>query len=64
LFVGGIGRTDLPGASHTLFMRSLREKLLVLPDETKVWPGHDYGPNPSSTIGLEKLANQWLRQMT
>lgn len=64
LFVGGIGRTDLPGASHTLFMRSLQEKLLTLPDETKVWPGHDYGPNPSSTIGLEKLANQWLRQMT
>lgn len=63
LFVGGIGRTDLPGASQAVFMRSLQEKLLTLPDETKVWPGHNYGPNPSSTIGLEKLANPWLRQM-
>jgi len=63
LFVGGIGRTDLPGADHHLFMKSIKEKLLILPEETVVWPGHDYGPNPSSTIGLEKIANPWLRQM-
>lgn len=63
LFVGGIGRTDLPGSDHNLFMTSIREKLLSLPEETVVWPGHDYGPNPSSTIGLEKIANPWLRQM-
>jgi len=63
LFVGGIGRTDLPGSDHVQFIASLREKLLTLPDETVVWPGHDYGPNPSSTIGLEKVANPWIRQM-
>ncbi len=60
LFVGGIGRTDLPGASHSQFMKSIKEKLLNLPDETIVWPGHDYGPSPSSTIGLEKRSNPWL----
>lgn len=63
LFVGGIGRTDLPYSSHTQFMLSLREKLLTLPDETVVWPGHDYGPAPSSTIGLEKKLNPWLRSL-
>jgi glyoxylase-like metal-dependent hydrolase (beta-lactamase superfamily II) len=63
LFVGGIGRTDLPGASGRQFMTSIREKLLTLPDETIVWPGHDYGPNPSSTIGLEKIANPFVRQL-
>lgn len=63
LFVGGIGRTDLPGADHQQFMTSIREKLLTLPDETIVWPGHDYGPKPSSTIGIEKIANPWIRQI-
>jgi glyoxylase-like metal-dependent hydrolase (beta-lactamase superfamily II) len=61
LFVGGIGRTDLPGASHNQFMTSIREKLLTLPDETIVWPGHDYGPVPSATIEQEKKLNPWLR---
>ena len=61
LFVGGIGRTDLPGASHNQFMTSIREKLLTQPDETIVWPGHDYGPVPSSTIEQEKKLNPWLR---
>jgi hydroxyacylglutathione hydrolase len=61
LFVGGIGRTDLPGASHQQFMKSIRDKLLTLPDATIVWPGHDYGPVPSSTIEQEKKLNPWLR---
>ena len=63
LFVGNIGRTDLPGADMHQFVTSIREKLMTLPDETIVWPGHDYGPNPSSTIGLEKVANQNVRMM-
>jgi len=62
LFVGGIGRTDIPGASHEQFMTALRGKLMTLPDETIVWPGHDYGPVPSSTIELEKKLNPWLRR--
>jgi len=61
LFVGGIGRTDLPGSSHQQFMASIREKLLTLPEATIVWPGHDYGPVPSSTIEMEKKLNPWLR---
>ncbi|MCX6580592.1 MAG: MBL fold metallo-hydrolase [Candidatus Aminicenantes bacterium] len=63
LFVGGIGRTDLPGSDHRQFMNAIRDKLAALPDETIVWPGHDYGPRPSSTIGLEKIANPWVRQL-
>jgi hydroxyacylglutathione hydrolase len=60
LFVGAIGRTDLPGASMNQFMASIREKLLSLPDDTIVWPGHDYGSRPSSTIDFEKRTNPWL----
>ena len=60
LFVGGIGRTDLPGASLTQFMNSINKKLLTLPTETIVWPGHDYGDKPSSTIGIEKWSNPFL----
>jgi hydroxyacylglutathione hydrolase len=60
LFVGGIGRTDLPGASMAQFMDSIRKRLLTLPIETIVWPGHDYGDRPSSTIGIEKWSNPFL----
>ncbi|MBN2034354.1 MAG: MBL fold metallo-hydrolase [Deltaproteobacteria bacterium] len=62
LFVGAIGRTDLPGSSYDQFMRSIRERLLVLPPETVVWPGHDYGSRPASTIGHEKAENPWLTE--
>lgn len=61
LFVGGVGRTDLPGGSWTVMSRSIREKLLVLPDETVVLPGHHYGSSPRSTIGQEKKTNAFLR---
>ena len=60
LFVGGIGRTDLPGASTQQFMASIRERLLSLPGETVVWPGHDYGPAPSSILANEARTNPWL----
>jgi hydroxyacylglutathione hydrolase len=61
LFVGGIGRTDLPGSSHEEFMKSIQERLMSLPPETIVWPGHDYGHMPRSTIGYEKATNPWLQ---
>ncbi len=61
LFVGGIGRTDLPGSSEKQFFRSIKEKLLNLPDDTIVWPGHDYGVKPRSTIGWEKSMNPWVQ---
>ena len=60
LFVGGIGRTDLPGASMEDFMKAIKERLLNLPGDTVVWPGHDYGFRPSSTIEAEKKTNPWL----
>jgi hydroxyacylglutathione hydrolase len=60
LFVGAIGRTDLPGASYEDFMDSINRKLMTLPEETIVWPGHDYGISPTSTIGREKMTNPFL----
>lgn len=61
LFVGAVGRTDLPGGSENVLKRSLKERLAVLPDETMVLPGHDYGDTPTSTIGHEKLYNPYLK---
>ncbi len=56
LFVGDSGRTDLPGGHRPTLGASIR-KLMELPDETIVWPGHDYGVSSSSTIGNEKRTN-------
>jgi glyoxylase-like metal-dependent hydrolase (beta-lactamase superfamily II) len=41
-------------------MTAIRERLLTLPGETIVWPGHDYGMRPSSTIDNERKTNPWL----
>ena len=60
LFVGGIGRTDLPGASMSQFMKAIKERILTLPRETIIWPGHDYGVRPSSTVGNEMATNPSL----
>ncbi|KJS02929.1 MAG: lactamase [Desulfobulbaceae bacterium BRH_c16a] len=59
LFVGGLGRTDFPGGSHEELLRSIRTRLLVLPPETVVWPGHGYGGS-RSTIGEEMRTNPFL----
>ncbi len=56
LFQGSIGRTDLPGGDFDQLMRSIRESLLTLPDDTAVYPGH----GPSTTIGEEKQFNPFL----
>ncbi len=61
LFVGGVGRTDLPGGSWRVLLKSIQEKLLCLPDETLVLPGHNYGSTRTSTIGKEKKMNAFLR---
>jgi hydroxyacylglutathione hydrolase len=61
LFVGGLGRTDLPGGSWEVMLNSIRTKLLTLPDETIVYPGHNYGPSPQSTIKHERLFNPFLK---
>lgn len=61
LFVGAVGRTDLPGGSVNSLLASIREKIYILPGDTIVWPGHDYGPFPSSTVEQEKNTNPFTR---
>lgn len=56
LFVGDSGRTDLAGGDRSTLGKSIR-RLMELPEETVVWPGHDYGPTRSSTLGWEKRNN-------
>jgi glyoxylase-like metal-dependent hydrolase (beta-lactamase superfamily II) len=56
LFAGSIGRTDLPGGSAAAMEKSLREKVLPLPDELQVLPGH----GPETSIGRERKYNQFL----
>lgn len=60
LFVGAVGRTDLPGGAMEVLLRSIKERIATLPDETIVWPGHDYGERPTSTIALEKQHNPYI----
>jgi glyoxylase-like metal-dependent hydrolase (beta-lactamase superfamily II) len=57
LFAGSIGRTDLPGGNYEQIIDSIHTRLLALPDETKVVPGH----GPASTIGAERRSNPFLR---
>jgi hydroxyacylglutathione hydrolase len=61
LFVGECGRTDLPGGSSEQLYDSLFDKLMKLPDDVEVYPGHDYGPKPHSTIAYEKAHNYVLK---
>lgn len=56
IFAGSIGRTDLPGGSAEELLTSIREKLLALPDETVLYPGH----GPATTIGHERRHNPFL----
>ena len=56
LFNYGIGRTDFPGCSHEQLIDSIQNKLMTLPDETVVYPGH----GPSTTIGTERQTNPFL----
>jgi glyoxylase-like metal-dependent hydrolase (beta-lactamase superfamily II) len=57
LFYHSIGRTDFPGASNALLVKSIKEKLLKLSDDTVIYPGH----GPSSTIGEERINNSFLQ---
>ena len=57
LFNYGIGRTDLPGGSYSQLMNSIHTKLMILPDNTIVYPGH----GPDTTIGTERRGNPFLR---
>ena len=57
LFAGSVGRTDLFGGDMEVLVRSINERLLTLPDETRVYPGH----GPRTTIGDERAYNPFLR---
>jgi len=72
LFVGGCGRVDLPGSDPEEMYRSLTQRLSRLSDDVALYPGHDYGGRPASTLGDERRSNyslkaptleQWLRMM-
>ena len=54
LFTEGMGRTDLPGGSYKKIMHSIMNKILTLPDNTVIWPGHNYGRFPKSTVAEQK----------
>ncbi|WP_456431044.1 MBL fold metallo-hydrolase [Thermosulfuriphilus sp.] len=60
LFVGAVGRTDLPGGNFETLLRSIKEKILPLPAETVIHPGHDYGEAPTSTLAREKKTNPYI----
>jgi len=57
LFAGSIGRTDLPGGNSAQIIDSIESRLMALPDETRVLPGH----GPMTTIGVERRSNPFLR---
>ncbi len=59
LFAGSIGRTDLPGGDFDTLMESMRTKILPLPDDTKVLPGH----GPATTVGRERTRNPFIRDL-
>ncbi len=56
LFACGIGRTDVPGGDSALLIRNIHEQLLVLPDATRILPGH----GPETTVGVERQTNPFL----
>jgi hydroxyacylglutathione hydrolase len=59
LFAGSIGRTDLPGGDHPTMLRSLTTKVLPLPDDVVVLPGH----GEQTSIGRERVTNPYLREL-
>ena len=60
LFVGAVGRTDLPGGSFKQLIKSLQHLVKTLPPDTVVWPGHDYGDQPRSTLRREAETNPYI----
>lgn len=56
IFQGSVGRTDLPGGNHTQLIRSIKSRILSLPDDVRIFPGH----GPSTTIAYEKSHNPYV----
>ncbi|MET0502259.1 MAG: MBL fold metallo-hydrolase [Candidatus Binatia bacterium] len=61
LFIGSCGRVDLPGSNPEQMYYSLTQKLMALPDDTILFPGHNYSDEPTSTIGKQKQSNPYLQ---
>lgn len=57
IFSGSVGRTDFPDGNAKLLIDGIREKILVLPEQTVLYPGH----GPKTTVRIEKVSNPWLR---
>ena len=61
LFIGSCGRVDLPGSDPEQMYYSLTQKLMALPDETILFPGHNYSNEPTSTLGQQKQRNPYFQ---
>ena len=61
LFIGSCGRVDFPGSSPEDMYFSLTQKLMRLPDDTMLFPGHNYAPETTSTLGQQKRSNPYLQ---
>jgi hydroxyacylglutathione hydrolase len=61
LFIGSCGRVDLPGSNPEQMYYSLTQKLMALPDETILFPGHNYATQSEATLGEQKKTNPYLR---
>jgi glyoxylase-like metal-dependent hydrolase (beta-lactamase superfamily II) len=57
IFQSSIGRTDLPGGDHAQLLQTIRDKVLTLPDDTKIYPGH----MGITTVGRERVGNPFLQ---
>ena len=61
LFIDGCGRCDLPDSDVHAMYQSIHNRLMKLPDETVIYPGHDYGPRPNDTLRNQKQSNRFMR---
>jgi hydroxyacylglutathione hydrolase len=60
LFVDDAGRTDLAGGSLEQLVSSIQQKILVLPNDTVIYPGHDYGDTPTATLAEQRVTNPYI----
>jgi hydroxyacylglutathione hydrolase len=61
MFIDACGRVDFPGGNAEQMYYSLTQKLMALPDDTILFPGHNYAPKPHATIGEQKKTNPYLQ---
>lgn len=60
VFIDGCGRCDLTGSDVDAMYHSIHGRIMSLPDDTIIYPGHDYGPKPSDTLGNQKQTNRFM----